>query len=153
MGALTRAQKSQLLAEGFLFSEVSAFNDAKTPDGTPQDFAFNSKTFRAARQSRQEWIRDLKKIGWTEGEIKQRLVAYYRLKAGRTPFDFLKLSYLPSRTISDFADAVKRKIRSRVSRTFGRAYGKPRMRIQTRPKYLPKRPLYPPRPRPLRRRR
>ena len=152
MGALTRAQKSQLLAEGFLFSEVNTYNSAKSPDGTPQDFAFNSKTFRAARQSRQEWVRDLKKIGWTDGEIKQRIAAYYKLKAGRTPFDFLKLSYASTKRLSDFQDAVRRKIRSRVSRTFGRSYGR-KMRPQTRPKYLPKRPLYPPKPRPLRRRR
>ena len=152
MGTLTRAQKSQLLVEGFLPSEIRDLNDARAPDGTLQDFAFNAKPVRAARQSRQEWIRYVKKIGWTEAEAKQRIASYFRLKGRRSIFDFIKLEYSPTRKLTDFQDAVRRKIRSRVSRTFGRAYGRG-LRPSLRPKYLPRRDLYPPRPRPLRRRR
>lgn len=145
-GTLTTAQRNMLLKEGFTPWEVRQYNLARTPDGSLQDFAFNSKPFIAARKSRQKWVEDLKKAGWKKVEITQKIMDYYKLKAGRTPYDFLKLSYKPPKVVSDFQDAIKRKIRSRVSRTFGRAYGR-RIRPQLRPKFIPKRPRFPTRPR------
>lgn len=143
--ALTKAQKIILKREGFIKSEIEAFSNARAPDGTLQDFAFNSKTFLAARKSRRKYVADLKEQGWTKPEIDRKIRQYYGLKAGRTPYDFLKLSYSPPRLITDFMDAVRRKIRARVTRTLGKGYGRI-LRPSVRPKFLPKRPRYPTRP-------
>ena len=144
-GTLTAAQRNLLIKEYFTPWEVRQYNLSKSPDGTLQDFDFNSKTFMAARRSRQKWAEDLKKAGWKRQEINMKIMQYYNLKAGRTPFDFLKLSYRPHKVVSDFVAAVRSKIRSRVSRTFGRAYGR-RIRPALRPRYVPKRPRFPTRP-------
>jgi len=147
MGALTRKQKVQLRQDFFLPREIKGFDEAIGGDiasghRVPQKLKFNSKPFRAMRNSRKQWVRDLKKKGWTTDQVMQQVAAYYSLKAGRNPFDFLKMEYKSLKKLTDFIDAVKRKVRSRVSRTLGRAYGR-KMTPQQRPKFLPKRPLYP----------
>jgi len=147
MSALTKKQKIVLIKEHFLPREIRDFDNAIAGDvasgsRVPQHLKFNSKPFRAMRNSRKQWVRDLKKRGWTNDQILQQVAAYYSLKAGRSPFDFLKLSYRPDKKLTDYVDAIKRKVRTRISRTLGRAYGR-QMTPQTRPKFLPKRPLYP----------
>jgi len=142
MGTLNKGQKLTLRRDGFTKAEVKAYDEAKGPDGTLQDFAFGSETFKSVRKSRRNYVADLKERGWIRAEIDGRISSYYGLKAGRSPFDFLKLEYAPSRKLSDFQDATRRVIRSRITRTLGKAYGR-RLRPSVRPKYLPERPRYP----------
>lgn len=144
-GTLTKIQKLALKRDGFLDSEIKAFDRAETPSGNLQDFNFSSHAFTATRKSRQKWVKDLSNKGWTKKEITKSIQGYYGLKAGRSPFDFLKLEYSPHTRLSDFKDAVRRQIRARVTRTLGKMYGR-QLRPAIRPKFLPKWPWYPKRP-------
>jgi hypothetical protein len=152
--ALNRNQKKLLLEDGFLMSEIRAFSQAtggnvgagvSERNVVKQNVAFNSKPFLAMRRSRRRYIKDLKNLGWTELEIKAKLLEYYRKGSDRNPFDWLKLEYHPARTITDFQDAVRRRIRSRVSRTLGKLYGR-HLRTATKVRTAPKRPVVPKRP-------
>ena len=145
MGILNAKQKKVLFDTGFLPQEIDEFDDARTPDGKLQDLAFDSAPFRAMRESRTKWILKLKKSGWNNRQIVEQIKRYYRLKAGRSPFDFLKIEYQPPKKLTDFAEAVKLKVRSRVSRTLGKQYGR-RMAPRKAPRFLPKRMSLPLRP-------
>lgn len=153
--ALSRTQKMTMYKEGWLPSEIYAFEHAKggdvpTNSRVHQNFAFGSITFSATRKSRRNYVKDLHNIGWTYMEIKQKLVDFYR-NPTNNPFLFLKLSYTPHKKLSDLQFSYRLSSRAKVSRHFGKAYGR-MFRKESRPKYLPKRPLYPNRPRIIRRR-
>jgi len=151
---LNRNQKKLLMEDGFLPSEIRAFSQATGGNVgagdserhvVKQAVAFNSKPFLAMRRSRRRYIKDLKQLGWNDMEIRAKQVEYYRKGSGRTPFDFLKLEYEPVHKITDFQDSVRRKIRSRISRTFGKLYGRT-LRTATKVRTAPKRPVVPKRP-------
>ena len=152
---MNKLQKLQLYREGWLPSEILAFarataGDVPTGHIVHQEFAFNSRPFLATRRSRRNYIKNLKDIGWTSMEIKQKFVDWYR-NPTNTPFLFVKLEYRAKRKLSDLAASYKLRARAKISRGFGRAYGRI-FRKESRPQNLPKRPLYPTRPRIIRRR-
>ena len=153
--SLRKGQKRMLYEEGFLAHEISAFENARGGDTRTQhrvkmDFNFNSRPFRAMRRARRKYIADLRNAGWDNLEIKKKINEYYHLKTGRSPFDFLKLSYAPTRKITDFQDAIKRRIRSRVSRTLGKLYNR-NLHAASKARSIPKRAVYPSRPKLVRR--
>ncbi len=137
MGILTAKQKKILLDTGFLPDEIKQFDAAKTPDDKQQDLDFDSAPFQAMIESRRKWILNLKKRGWNNAQIIIQLKRYYALKSGRSPFDFLKLEYRPPKKLTDFVEATKVHIRSRVSRSLGRSYGR-QMTPKLLPRFLPK---------------
>ena len=144
-GALTTPQIKELRRGYWTDSEIRQLNLSKSPDGTPQNFNYNSATFRQARDSRAKWGKELISRGWRRKEVLSRVEHYYDLKGGRTPWDWLKLSYSPTKKVTSFADSVKRKIRSRADRTLGRGYGKRKL-PETRIVHLAAFPKRPPRP-------
>jgi len=154
--SLRKAQKKMLYQEGWLPSEINAFESARGGDipsnhRVRQNFNFNSKPFRAARASRRRYIKDLKSQGWTDYEIKDKLVKFYKGKnRDSVLWGFIKIEYLPAKKVTDFVDALRRRSRASISKHFGRAYGR-QIRREVRPKYLPKRPMYPSRPKLIRR--
>jgi len=152
---LSKREKQMLLSEGFLPSEIYAYSHATAGSIgntkakrhiVTQNFDFNSRTFRAARRSRMRWVRDLKSLGWTDGEIKSKIREYYDLGSKRSPFDWLKLAYAPPHRISDLQSALVKKIRARASRTYGKLYGR-NLRTATKVRTQPKRPVVPTKPR------
>ena len=150
---LSRQQKKSLLSDGFLPKEIYQLSNAtggdrKTMHLVRQQVAFSSKPFRAMRNSRKKYIRNLKKIGWNDQEIKAKISAYY--VAGKNIFSFLKLEYTPTKRLTDFQSAIKLRERSKISRVFGRAYGRS-LHAESLPRNLPQRPLYPKRPKLIRR--
>jgi hypothetical protein len=150
--ALTRKQKIGLLKDGFLPKEIFQLTHATGGDKTntvKQSFNFSSRPFQAMRKSRKNYIRNLKENGWNESEIKAKINAFYI--GGKNIYSFLKLEYAPPKKITDFQSAIKLRERSRISRVFGRAYGR-RMKRTMLPKYLPKRPMLPNKPRLIRKR-
>jgi hypothetical protein len=151
---MNRAQKRQLLKEGWLPREVYSFDHAVGGDvasghRTKQNLSFSSRTFSAMRKSRRRYVADLQKQGWTLQDIKVKLNDYYRVRSA-SPFDWLKLEYSPTKRLTDYQDSVRRRIRAKASRLLGAAYGR-NLKPEIRPKYLPKRPLYPSRPKLIRR--
>lgn len=150
---LSRQQKKSLLSDGFLPKEIYQLSNAtggdrKTMHLVRQQIAFSSKPFKAMRSSRRNYIRNLKKIGWNEQEIKSKISSYY--VAGKNIFSFIKLEYVPPKRLTDFQAATKLRERSKISRIFGRAYGRS-LHAENLPRNLPKRPLYPKRPKLIRR--
>jgi len=153
MSSLSRQQKAALLKDGFLPKEIYQLSNAtggdqKTMHIVRQQIAFSSKTFRSMRNSRKNYIRNLKKIGWNEQEIKAKISSYYVAK--KNIFSFLKLEYSPTKRLTDYQAAIKLRERSKISRVFGRAYGRS-LHAESLPRNLPKRPLYPKRPKLIRR--
>jgi hypothetical protein len=157
--ALNKNQKRLLLEDGFTISEVLAFSRATGGNvGSPasprnivkQDVNFNSKPFLAMRRSRRRYCADLRKAGWTNMEIKGKISEYYRLGAKRNPWDFLKAEYRRKEPLTDFMAAIKKRNRSRLTRTFGKLYAR-HLHEATKVRTIPKRPLYPSRPKLIRR--
>lgn len=152
MSGLSRQQKAALLKDGFIPKEIYQLAHATGGDTASkhivrQQIAFSSRTFRAMRNSRRNYIRNLKKFGWNDQEIKAKINSYY--VAGKNIFSFLKLEYSPTKRLTDFQSAIKLRERSKISRVFGRAYGR-QLHAQNLPRNLPKRPLYPKRPKMVR---
>jgi hypothetical protein len=152
---MNRVQKKMLLEEGWIPSEIIEFSRATAGNvgsGTSQrhvvkqNIAFNSKPFLAMRRSRRRWVNDLQKLGWSDYDIKLKIKEYYSKGAGRSVYDWLKISYAPPHKLSDYQRAISLKIRSRVSRTMGRLYGR-NMRTATKVRTQPKRPVVPTKPR------
>lgn len=134
---LSRQQRATLRREGFLPSEVKAYSEAKASDGSPQDFQFDSKTFQSTRRSRKQYVGDLLNRGWTKAEVASRIKSYYTTRGDRSPFSWLKLEYEPAKVVSDTMADMKRKIRAKVDRTMGKAYGR-RISASLRPRFLPR---------------
>jgi len=144
---ISRKLKQQLYKEGFLPREIMELQgarggDVRTGHRVKQEFNYGSKVFKSLRRSRVKYITDLRQAGWSGDEIRQKINEYYKLKAGRSVYDYLKLSYQPARKITDFQDAVRRRIRSRVSRTMGKLYGR-NLHTATKARTIPKRPVMP----------
>jgi hypothetical protein len=152
---ISRKLKQQLYKEGFLPREIVELQgarggDVRTGHRVKQEFNTGSKVFKSLRRARVKYITDLRQAGWSGDEIRQKINEYYRLKTGRSVYDFLKLSYQPARKITDFQSAVKLRIRSRVSRTLGKIYNR-NLHTATKARSLPKRPVFPARPKLVRR--
>lgn len=129
---LNRHQKEFLLDAGFLPSEVRKFSRARTPDGGYQTIDFSGATWQNTISSRRNWVRRRLDAGWTKDEIRRAILRYYKRRAGRTPYDFLRIEYKKPRKLTDSEFIVKMKSRIRISKKFGRDYGR-RMRPQMRP--------------------
>lgn len=125
MGTLSKKTKSDMIAEGWLPSEIRAFDTAKTPDGSQQHFNVDSKVFLAMRRSRVRYVADLRRAGWEQYEIKERISKF--AKKTNNPWQYLKLEYQPAKKLVDFQDAMlrrKSKIRSAVTKGLGYNYGR-----------------------------
>ena len=88
---------------------------------------------------RAKWVSSLREQGWTPQQIKGVIQRYYNLKHGRSPWDFLKLEYVPVRKLTDFQFAMKLRSKARISRTLGTRYS-PRIKPEWRE---PKKPEIP----------
>lgn len=151
--SLSKRQKKALLSDGFLPREVFQLSTARDGDKTtgstvPMKVAFSSKPFKAMRKSRRKYIADLKKVGWNSQEIKAKINSFYAGSANI--WSFLKLEYKNARKLTDFQTAIKLRARSRISRVLGRSYGR-QMKPKALPRNLPKRPMYPAKPKLIRR--
>ena len=126
MGTLSKKIKADMIAEGWLPSEIRAFDTAKTPSGAQQHFNIDSKAFLAMRRSRVRYVADLRRAGWEAYEIKEKL-AKFANKNKEGPFGFLKQEYQPAKKVVDFQDALlrrKSKIRSAITKGLGYNYGR-----------------------------
>ena len=135
--ALTAKERDILLNSGFLNKEIRAFDSAKTPDGEVQNVAFNSLPFQRMIQSRRIWVKKCHAAGFSNADIREKLVHHYKAKKGRTPWDFLKAEYQPiDRDLTDTEFSDKLGIRSGIRRNLvdktGVAYGTP-MEAEFRP--------------------
>jgi len=111
MSVLSKADKYNLISEGWLPFEISAMMGAKTPSGTPQSkIAINGKAWKAVRSSRIRYITDLRRNGWSGDEIRLKIANFYRGKdKGSAVWQWLKAEYHPAKHIEDFTEAVQRR--------------------------------------------
>lgn len=123
---LRRGQAQRLREAGFLESEIRKISRARAPDGSLQQTDIDGIAWQKTLESRKRWVGQRLDEGWSKEEIRRRILRYYKRKAGRSPFDFLKLEYKPPQKLTDFQYALKLRARARVSRTFGRKYGRRR---------------------------
>jgi hypothetical protein len=153
--ALTKQQKITLRNAGFLPKEIFQLSSARGGDSTsghtvPMQIKWSSKPIQAMIRSRRKWISNLKKVGWNDIEIKAKISQYYSTGRFTNIFSFIKLEYIASKKLSDWATATKLRIRAKASRVLGRSYGR-NMRPTLLPRHLPKRPLLPTKPKLVRR--
>ena len=135
---LNQAQKEYMYLHGWLISEIKAFANARTPDGKKmQDFDFNAAPFQAMLKSRNEYFSKLRKLGWNNLQIRQRINMLYTSKRGKaSPWDFLKIEYKPPTKLSDSVWATKLKSKLRISRKLGAGYSS-RIQREDRPRFQP----------------
>jgi hypothetical protein len=130
MGTLTDAQKDILLNSGFMLSEISTFDNAKTSDGKFQNLDFNSKTFQGMIIARRGWVTKARASGYNNQEIRSMVKSLYDNKRSKfTPWDFLKIEYQPTTrgmTDMEFENKLKTRsmIRSKLVNKSGISYGK-----------------------------
>lgn len=140
-----REAKINIIKHGFLPFEAQEFLTAKGGyfNDTPSDIRkiIESEPFKFMLKARLDWIHDCRSIGWSGQKIGQALKDYYKLKAGRSPFDFLKVEYKPPQKLSDYAFAVQLRARTQIKRMskshFGIAYQQRKQR-EWRPVDTPK---------------
>jgi hypothetical protein len=141
MGALTLAERNELKKAGFIPYEVKVFDEAKAPDGTPQELNTKAENWRKMIASRVKWIALLYKNGWNSIQIEQRIMMLYKdSRTKKTPFLLLQSEQSPSAKngrLTDSYDLRRRMSRVKVIRTLGGAYGRD-FRPTTLPKHIPK---------------
>jgi hypothetical protein len=111
MSVLSKADKFNLISEGWLPFEISAMMGAKTPSGTLQSkIPINGKAWKAVRSSRIRYITDLRRNGWSGDEIRVKIANFYRGKDKVSAvWQWLKAEYQPAKHIEDFTEAVQRR--------------------------------------------
>jgi hypothetical protein len=110
---LTRHDIGRLKEAGFLDSEVKMLDNAVDPAGNAQKVDLSVWSWKAAIQSRKNWVKDKKTRGWSIDHIRDALMGYYRRDTKRSPFDFVNEQYrngMTGRRITDYQVArAKRK--------------------------------------------
>lgn len=113
---LSPLEKKQLRNSGFLIWEIEQFDKGSVN--------FGSHTFQSAIRSRKLWVEAMRKVGWSDQLIGNRLRHWYKLKKGRNPFDWLKMEYKPPIKLTIQQLAKQLAIRRSVSRVLGSNYGR-----------------------------
>jgi len=109
-----------LLAAGFLQYEVDQYAKAVDPAGNPQPAVdLSQPVWQRAMRSRRDWVEDKINRGWSEAEIQDELMNYYRRGEKRSPWDFLKIEYRSPKRL-DYLEAVRRRAQARVTAVLGR---------------------------------
>ena len=114
--ALRYEDALKLRRSGFLPWEIKKFDEAKAPDGSPQQLNVNTKTWQAAMESRRRWVGDKMRRGWTPKRIAVSIIGYYVMHKGASPFDFIKVVYKPPKGLTDYQQAAKARAQRRVSK-------------------------------------
>ena len=96
------------LNAGFLPEEAEELTYGSKGVEVGAERVYKSATARAARGSRQWWIRDLLKQGWTEEEIAAEIRAWCARDAKRSPWDFIRAEYEPP-VKKDYREAARRR--------------------------------------------
>ena len=153
--AISKKMKQTLLKEGFIFKEIRDLVNAKggdvpTNSRVKQQFNWTSRPFQAMRRSRRAFVKRCRDAGWNDLEIRQKVVDWYK-NPSNDIFLFLKLEYRKNSPLTDWEQSIRLRSRAKISRVFGRSYGR-KMRPTLLPKYLPKRPMLPNKPRLIRKR-
>ncbi len=105
----------RLEAAGFLEYEIAAFALAIDGEGKPQPpVILDSPVWLRVLASRREWVDDKIERGWTDEQITETLMDYYRRKEERTPWDFLKAEYRPPMKV-DYTAAIRRRAQMEVA--------------------------------------
>jgi hypothetical protein len=142
MGVLTSAQKQIMIRAGFIIKEINHFDNAKTIDGSKKwNLDFNNEAFQSMIKHRADWVATLRRLHWTDGQIVAQIRSYYiGHRSKRDAFSLLNLEASPSakyKRLSDIDVSVKLLERSRVTRAFGKSYGR-KMSPVLVPRYIPK---------------
>jgi len=95
------------LNAGFLPEEAEELAYGSKGIKVSAEKVYGSRTGRAARVSRRQWIQDLLKQGWTEEEIAREARAYYARDSKRSPWDFIRAEYRPPAK-KDYREAAKK---------------------------------------------
>ena len=127
----------QLRRDGFMPWEIIELATALAPDNTPQVIDIFSATWTQARENRKNWIKSLKHYSKTKlnrnltyTDINRLLVNWLNQDKTRNPFDLIKAEYKPSKMLTDYQSArKKRAVISKQSlyrrRPKKKGYGKP----------------------------
>ena len=103
-----------LRRSGFHPWEIKKYDEAVAPDGTPQVINLQTKTWQAAIASRRAWVQDKLRRGWSRPQIAGAIMGYYIMKRERSPFDFIKIEYKPPKQLTDYQEAVQKRVGKRI---------------------------------------
>ena len=110
----------QLRAAGFLDYEIEQYATAVDSESKPQPpIDISQPVWQRAMKSRRDWVEDKISRNWTEAEIREELMNYYRRGEKRSPWDFLRIEYRPPTRI-DYREAIRRRAQARVAAVLGR---------------------------------
>lgn len=104
---------------GFLPEEADELTYGSKGIKVNAEKVYNSRTGRVARVSRQQWIRDLRRQGWTDEEIEREARMYYARDSKRSPWDFIRAEYQPPAK-KDYREAAKRLAEDEVKTLYRR---------------------------------
>lgn len=120
-------ERANIIANGFLPSEADAFINAKGgfEHNIQSDFQkiYDSIPFKKMLNDRKMWVSKLKEMGYSIQHIQGGIKHYFALKSGRSPFDFLKIEYVPPKVVTDFQFASKVRAKARVNRMSSQGFG------------------------------
>lgn len=111
---LSEAEALILRRAGFIRSEIMAYGSALAPDGTPQRINLQSKTWQAAIASRHDWVRKMRRRGWSPQRIAAEINWWYTSKLATSPFAFIQAEYKRPGRITDYDLARQARARKRV---------------------------------------
>ena len=106
---------AKLKTSGFTDYEIEVFATAVDTEGKPQPpIELGKPVWQRVMKSRRDWVDDKINKGWTVEEIEGELMGYYKRKAERSPWDFLKIEYV-SKAKVDYRAAVRRRAREEIA--------------------------------------
>ena len=91
---LDMVQVMRLRRAGFIDYEIAQYNYMVAADGSPQMIDLNTATWQATLKTRRNWVDARRAEKWTDQEIYDAIMGYYKGRSQGTPFDFLKAVYL-----------------------------------------------------------
>jgi len=106
---LSKVQKQRLRRAGFVKEEIDKLNRDMLEK--PQTVDLNTGTWQSVMAGRRNWIRQQRKKGWSDIQIKVELFDFYRA-TGLTPWFWLKVEYHPPTSMpqTKYRKARKRRV-------------------------------------------
>lgn len=110
------------LYAGFLPEEAAEFTWGSKGVEVNAEEVYNSMPARAARQSRRMFIKELLRAGWTFDEIFREIRAYYTRDTSRSPWEFIRAEYKPTRRkdFREYREAARRRSESQIKSLYRR---------------------------------
>jgi hypothetical protein len=120
---LSEYNAQRLRDAGFVKFEIDEFANAVDSKGKAQPpIDTDSPIWNSVMNSRMRWVEDKIARGWSQSEIEEEILNYYRRDERRSPFDFIRAEYKPPKK-TNYYDLMRRRKKTDIHYGLDKYYG------------------------------